>query len=134
MKKKLVAFIFVWAVVVPAVAGGVVMLLWNLLMPGLAGCATIGFWQAAGLFILCQVLSGGCVFGLLLLLAGGHAIFHHRNHKAMERWKSLTEEQRREIFHRRMSRFGYREHAYAPADRQTDGKTDKRAGGDGSDE
>lgn len=121
MKSRFVIFILVWAVVIPAMASGVIMLLWNLLMPALLGSAVIGFWQAAGLFLLCQVLSGGFAVGLFLLAVGVHTIFHHHNHVAMKRWKSMTDEQRKEILTRRMSRFGYKEHLDGAADKQTDG-------------
>ena len=36
-----VTLFVIWAVAVPAVAGGVIMALWNVLMPGLFGLAVI---------------------------------------------------------------------------------------------
>lgn len=44
------------------VGGGVVMLLWNSLLPPLFGLPQVGFWQALGLLALSRILFGG--FGL----------------------------------------------------------------------
>jgi hypothetical protein len=42
-----------------AVMGGLVMSLWNWLLPSLAGWHTITFLQAVALLVLCRVLFGG---------------------------------------------------------------------------
>ncbi|MCX7030518.1 MAG: hypothetical protein NTU62_10420 [Spirochaetes bacterium] len=39
--------------------GWFVQLLWNWLMPGIFGLATIGYWQAFGLVILGKLIFGG---------------------------------------------------------------------------
>jgi len=44
---------------VAALGGGLVMLLWNWLMPALIGASTVTFWQALGLLALCRILFGG---------------------------------------------------------------------------
>jgi hypothetical protein len=41
------------------VAGGVVMLLWNWLLPSLFGWPRITMWQGFGLLALCRILFGG---------------------------------------------------------------------------
>lgn len=123
MKIKLFGFLLVWAAVIPAAVSGLIMCVWNMLMPQLFGLGAIGFWQSAALFLLCQLLSGGFVLGLLLLVGGIHVIVFHRNHAAHERWKKMTDEQRREVFLRRMERFGHVWH---------NEETDKQAGGDGN--
>ena len=41
------------------VGGGIVMLLWNWLLPPLFDWPTITIWQGFGLLILCRVLFGG---------------------------------------------------------------------------
>lgn len=107
MKKKIVTLIVVWAVALPAAASGAIMVLWNMLMPALFGLPAIGVWQAAGLFLLGQLLTGGFVFGLLLLAAGMHVAGHRHNSAAHERWMRMTDEERREVFRRRMEKFGY---------------------------
>jgi len=47
------------ACVVGLVFGWVVKLLWNWIMPGLFGLATITFWQAFGIVILAKILFSG---------------------------------------------------------------------------
>ena len=42
-----------------ALGGGLVMLLWNWLMPALIGASQVTFWQALGLLALCRILFGG---------------------------------------------------------------------------
>lgn len=42
-----------------AIGGSVVMLLWNWLMPPLFGRPEVTFWQGLGLLVLCRVLFGG---------------------------------------------------------------------------
>ena len=43
---------------------GVVMLLWNALMPDIFGLPIITFWQAAGLLILSKILSASLKNGV----------------------------------------------------------------------
>lgn len=45
-----------------AIGGGLVLLLWNWLLPSLFGLPQITFWQAIGILALCRILFGG--FGL----------------------------------------------------------------------
>jgi|KBSMisStaDraftv2_1062788.scaffolds.fasta_scaffold2146344_1 hypothetical protein len=46
-------------VAVAALAGWIVMLLWNWLLPPLFGWREITLWQGAGLLALCRILFGG---------------------------------------------------------------------------
>ncbi len=39
--------------------GGVVMALWNAILPDLLSVKRISFWQAIGLLVLCRILLGG---------------------------------------------------------------------------
>jgi hypothetical protein len=41
------------------IGGGLVMLLWNWLMPTLFGRPEVTFWQGLGLLALCRILFGG---------------------------------------------------------------------------
>lgn len=50
--------------VVSAIGAGIVMLLWNWLMPELFGWPQVSLGQAFGLLVLCRILFGG---------SGGHA-------------------------------------------------------------
>ena len=62
MKKK-------WFVIAPvailgillfiALGGGIVMQLWNWLLPAIFGWRQITFWQAIGMLALCRILFGG---------------------------------------------------------------------------
>lgn len=42
-----------------ALGGGVVMVLWNWLLPSLFGWPALTFWKALGLLALCRILSAG---------------------------------------------------------------------------
>ena len=42
---------------------GVVMFLWNAVMPGVSGVLSLNFWQAMGLLVLSRILFGGFRFG-----------------------------------------------------------------------
>ena len=68
------------------VAGGIVMLLWNWLLPPLFGWPQITFWQALGLLALSRILFGG--FGLR---GSGRSNFRRR---MVERWEHMTPEER----------------------------------------
>ena len=78
-------FLFVVAAV--AVLGGVVMVLWNLIVPELFfGGRTIDYWHALGLLVLSRILFGGF---------RGHGAWHARQH--MGRWAAMTEEEREQF-------------------------------------
>lgn len=42
---------------------GVVMWLWNAILPEVAGLRPLTYWQATGLLVLCRILFGGFHFG-----------------------------------------------------------------------
>jgi hypothetical protein len=74
------------AVLAVAVLGFVVMSLWNSLIPGIFGLKALHFWQAVGLLILSRLLFGGFHRG------HGHGL--HRRHRMIQRWESMTPEER----------------------------------------
>jgi hypothetical protein len=78
--------IAVLVIALTAALSWAVMALWNGLMPELFGLHTLRFWQAAGILILSKLLFGGYHHG------HGHA-FHHRRH-LIERWESMTPEEK----------------------------------------
>jgi hypothetical protein len=45
--------------VLVALFGAVVMLLWNAIIPDITGWKAINYWQALGLLVLCKILFGG---------------------------------------------------------------------------
>lgn len=62
-----------------AVLVGLVMLLWNWLLPALfTGVRTIDYWQTVGLIVLCRVLFGG-----------GHGRWGARRH-----WHNMSDDER----------------------------------------
>ncbi len=85
----------------------VVMLLWNALIPSLFAGPLIGFWQAAGLLVLCRLLFGG------FRPRGGHPGWRQRAWRSrwhrmspeerdrfrdgFRRWKDMSREERREF-------------------------------------
>jgi len=73
-----------FAVVMVAVLGYVVMSLWNWLTPPLFGWHAIGFWQAIGILLLSKILFGGFRGG-----PGGRW-----RHRVKERWEHMTPEER----------------------------------------
>jgi hypothetical protein len=83
--------------IIAAVAGAIVMLLWNWLFPSIFGLAVINFWQALGLFIFARILFGR--FG------GKHWMgAHFRYHNPVrERWMKMTPEERKEFIKKRHS-------------------------------
>ena len=69
-----------------AVAGVVVMSLWNWLVPSVFGWHSIGFWQALGLLLLSKILLGG--------FYGGPRRDRHWRRRLRERWEHMTPEER----------------------------------------
>ena len=82
-----------------AIGGGVVLLLWNWLLPPLFGWRQITFWQALGLLALCRILFGGC---------GIRGSVGSRVRRRMaERCESMTPEERERFRQRVRERFGF---------------------------
>jgi len=78
--------IALFAIVLVAVLGFVVMSLWNSLMPPLFGLRLITFWQAVGLLLLSKILFGG--------FRGGPGRHMYWRHRMKERWEHMTPEER----------------------------------------
>ena len=82
----------VWIAVLAAVVW-IVMLLWNWLMPELfVSARTIGYWQAAGLILLCKIL-----------FSGGHGRWRRHRH-----WDHMSMEEREQLKQRFKGRWGDR--------------------------
>ena len=92
-----------------AVAGfGVAtMLLWNVLLPGILGVASINFWQALGLLALTRILFGGMGTDAMKH-AMKHAHHHHHN-DIRKKWMNMTPEQRQRFIDKRRQ-FGFGGH------------------------
>ncbi|MBL7726117.1 MAG: hypothetical protein JNM68_00450 [Dinghuibacter sp.] len=65
-------------------AGWVVMLLWNYILPGATGAGELGFGQALGLLVLSRILFG--------FPRGGWGGKHRAQWR--EKWMSMTDEER----------------------------------------
>ena len=81
-----------------AIGGGAVMLLWNWLLPTLAGWGQINFWQALGLLALCRILFGG--------LGGFGAHRSNFRRRMAERCGSMTPEERERFRQGFLDRWG----------------------------
>lgn len=71
-----------------AIVSGLVMMLWNWLMPELFGLTTITYWQAAGLLLLSKIIFG---------FKKGHGPGHHHGppwKRWQHKWHKMPEEQR----------------------------------------
>ena len=78
--KKAAAFIALAAVVILAL-GGIVLLLWNAIVPDVFGAPTLTYWQAVGMLLLTQILFRGI---------GQWRAYHHPGTR--DRWKHKLEE------------------------------------------
>lgn len=87
-------------IMIPAVVAAGIMLLWNSFVPEVFGFANVTYWQALGMFLLCQLLCGGFVIGLIGLAAVGHRHRHHNEFR--DRWHNMSREERRDFINRRM--------------------------------
>lgn len=81
-----------------AVGGGIVMLLWNWLLPPLFGWHQVTFWQALGMLALCRILFGG-----FRLHGSGRS---HLRRRMEERCEHTTPEERERFRHAIRERFG----------------------------
>lgn len=96
MKRKGGLKMVFMGIIVLAGFSAAVMVLWNLLIPGIFGLAAINFWQALGLFIFARILFGGFGFGMRGRMMAGH----HKN-PIHDKWMKMTPEQRREFINKR---------------------------------
>jgi hypothetical protein len=88
---------FIMVLVVIVLFGTVVMMLWNWLLPPIAGLSTtITFFQAVGLLALSRILFGG-LGGMGRMAAGG--AMHDRKHinPFREKWGKMSKEEQREF-------------------------------------
>ena len=70
--------------------GGVMMWLWNWLIPDIFNGPTITFWQAIGLLIMGRLLTG-------LGGKGGSWTHHEKKKHWKEKWSSRSEEEKRAL-------------------------------------
>ncbi|MDQ2769459.1 MAG: hypothetical protein M3Y54_03035 [Bacteroidota bacterium] len=70
--------------------GGVVMVLWNAILPDAVHAGRLGYWQGVGLLVLCRVLFGS--YGPGRGGSGGRA-----HGPGREKWLHMSEEERRQF-------------------------------------
>jgi hypothetical protein len=91
--------------------GGIVMLLWNWLLPPLFGWKQLTFWQAWAMLALCRILFGG----LGLHSRGGSSMGRRMRERIRERmgerWEAMTPEERERMRHGMREHFGCGESA-----------------------
>lgn len=71
------------------VLGGVVMWLWNAILPEVTGWRPLHYWQALGLLVLCRILFGGFHFSRR---GGGPPAFARR--RFQEKFMDMSDEER----------------------------------------
>ncbi|MDR3341571.1 MAG: hypothetical protein LBT14_02075 [Treponema sp.] len=76
--------------------GVVVMLLWNWLLPPIAGLPAITFLQAVGLLALSCILFGS-LGGMGRMFAGGAMRGRDHGNPFREKWEKMSSEERREF-------------------------------------
>lgn len=81
----------------------IVMFLWNTLIPGILGLATINFWQALGLLVLARVLFGSINSNF----STNREIRLSRHNLVHEKWMKMTPEERKEFIRHRHYRHGF---------------------------
>ena len=109
------------------VAGGLILLavlpllvmwLWNALIPGIFAVPPIGFWQAAGLYLLARVLT--CPLRARFDVDGSerrrHKRYWNRHRQLHEAMHGMSREERREFIRRRMRSLCDEETAEHPDD------------------
>jgi len=89
-----------------AVFSVAVLFLWNALMPEIFGLPALNYWQAAGMVILARILFGGLRPWRFGAFGRGRdeRLFHHGN-ALREKWKNMSEEERKEFMRGRREFF-----------------------------
>ena len=84
---KFLGFVVIMAII----AGGVVTLLWNALLPGILGVGKITILQGFGLLVLSRILFGGFP---RKRWDGGHGRHRQWRSKMREKWENMSPEER----------------------------------------
>lgn len=99
-------FLFLIPIIILFALTGVVMLLWNCILPDVLGVAAISYWQAMGILVLSKILFGGF-----------HGFKKHkedfRKRQLFNKMKNMTPEERekfREMWKERFDKKGFCNH------------------------
>lgn len=94
MKKNIRKFRFLFVLIPLAMlfaVSGLVMWLWNALLPNIIGVKNISYWQAMGIFVLSKILFGGF---------HGKGCRHHRKMEKLkhhEAFLDMTDEEKEKL-------------------------------------
>ena len=77
--------------------GGVVMWLWNAILPDLVSVSSITYWQAVGLLLLCRILFGNFRKPGPFGPSGKGSPTYSKRHYWKEKWKQMSPEEREEM-------------------------------------
>jgi hypothetical protein len=94
MKRRFFFFIPFMIAAAVLLFGGLVMWLWNYILPPVLGVGALTFWQAVGLLILCRILFGGFRGRPGGGPRGGG---WNRRHQFRERWMKMSDEERQKF-------------------------------------
>lgn len=75
---------------------GIVMLLWNWIIPSISTLTALTYWQAMGLFVLCRILFGGFRFGYR---KHRDAVHQHLSHHApfKDKFMEMSDDERQQF-------------------------------------
>ena len=90
MKRRFIFFIPFMIAAAVLLFGGLVMWLWNNILPAVLGVGTLTFWQAVGLLVLCRILFGGFRGGP----SRGRAGWSRGGLRWREKWMNMSDEDR----------------------------------------
>jgi len=88
-KRRIFFFILLAPIVILGV-GGIVMLLWNAILPAVIHVGTISYLQALGILVLSKILFSGFRHGY----HGRHGYSPEKWHYLKERWEKMTDEEK----------------------------------------
>ena len=97
-KRKKALLFLLFPVILFAVTG-IVMWLWNLLLPEILGVKAISFWQAMGILVLSKILFGG-----FRGKCGGFGNFREKH--MMRKMQGMTEEEQEKFREKMKEKFG----------------------------
>ena len=86
-----IGFLFVGSAAVLLV-GGVVMYLWNAILPDTTHFGALTYWQAVGLLILCRILFGNFSGGQRG--GRGRPPFNEKSQEWRKKWMDMSDEER----------------------------------------
>ncbi|MFI2741858.1 hypothetical protein ACG2LH_03885 [Zhouia sp. PK063] len=96
-------FFFLFPIVILFAVTGIVMWLWNMILPDVLDVKTITYWQAMGILVLSKILFGG--------FHGCKKGPQHKHKRAFFRkMKSMTPEERDEFKERWKQQFKNQDH------------------------